>query len=122
MKRLQEKFEPYHTGEIVWVNDEQIDYNLSLPPWICQQYIRMAPEKHIEFLAQRNREAAERDKIDYFDDAGNKISKNVLKRLKKAERKSQARVSRQKAIRQMELCCTTKCANPTVQDIIQIKK
>lgn len=100
-------------------NDEPPkDCNLSLPPWICQQYIRRPPEEHIEFLAQKQKEAAERDKTDYFDDDGRKISKKVLKRLKRAAKKQTANGLRQKqtAARGFELCNAVKCANPTVND------
>lgn len=118
VNRLKAKFEPYHLGQSVYVNadEEQTDYNLALPPWICQQYIRMAPEKHIAFLAEKERNAAEREQFDYFDDDGNKISKNGFKRLKKANRKAQKRSEKaNRSTRFTELCNGIKCANPTVR-------
>lgn len=115
VNRLKDLFEPYHLGQRVWINENEqpTDYNLSLPPWICQPYIRMPPEKHMEYLAQKEKEAAEREKIDYFDEDGRKISKNTMKRLKKAARKSEG--LRQKQNRNFEICNGTKCANPTVR-------
>lgn len=104
-------------GHTVWINDNEPpkDYNLSLPPWICQPYIRRPPEEHIEFLAQKQKEATEREKTDYFDDDGRKISKKVLKRLKRAAQKQNADGLRQKqTARGFELCNAIKCANPTV--------
>lgn len=117
INRLKAKFEPYHNGEAVWVNqdNEQIDYNLSLPPWICQPYIRMEPEKHIEYIAEKQRQAAEREKVEYFDNDGQKISKKAMKRLKRASRKPNFNGIRQKTGRSFELCSATKCANPTVK-------
>lgn len=117
VNRLKAIFEPYHMGHTVWINDNEPpkDYNLSLPPWICQPYIRRPPEEHIEFLAQKQKEAAEREKTDYFDDDGRKISKKVLKRLKRAAQKQNADGLRQKqTARGFELCNAIKCANPTV--------
>lgn len=117
VNRLKEKFQPYHMGQMIWVNEDAkpIDYNLSLPPWICQPYIRMEPEKHIQYIAEKERQAAERDKSQYFDDDGHKISKNVLKRLKRANRKPNPNGMRQKTNRPFELCTALKCANPTVR-------
>lgn len=103
-------------GEKVWINEdvEPIDYNLSLPPWICQPYIRMEPEKHIQYIAEKERQAAEREKLEYFDDDGHKISKNVLKRLKRANRRPNANGMRPKTNHSFEICSALKCANPTV--------
>lgn len=117
VNRLKAKFEPYHTGQAIWVNEEEqrTDYNLSLPPWICQPYIRMEPEKHIEYIADKQRQAAEREKMQYFDDDGQKISKKTLKRLRRASRKPNSNGLRQKQTRSFELCCALKCANPTVR-------
>lgn len=116
VNRLKAKFEPYHMGQMIWINEDEnrIDFNLSLPPWICQPYIRMEPEKHIEYIAEKERQAAEREKIEYFDDDGQKISKNVLKRLKRSSRKPNSNGLRHKLNRPFEICTASKCANPTV--------
>lgn len=102
---------------MVWVNEdvEPVDYNLSLPPWICQPYIRMEPEKHIKYIAEKERQAAEREKVEYFDDDGHKISKNVLKRLQRASRKPNVDGMRQRMGRSFEICTASKCKNPTVR-------
>lgn len=111
VNRLKENFLPYHTGEAIWTNEnEPTDCNLSLPPWICQPYIRMEPQKHIEHLALKEREAAEKRKLEYFDDDGNKISRNVMKKLQRASRNG----VRQRTNRSFEICTGMKCANPTV--------
>lgn len=116
VNQLKEKFEPYHTGQLVWVNEndeEKRDYNLSLPPWICQPYIRMEPKKHIEYIAAKEREAAQKEKVEYFDEHGQRISKNVMKRLKKANRKLNAKEARQRPAHQ--ICSASKCFNPPVR-------
>lgn len=117
VNRMKEKFEPYHMGEKVWFNeDEPIDHNLSLPPWICQPYIRMEPEKHIKYIAEKLQAASERGKVEYFDDDGQKISRNVMKRLQKTSRKPNANGMRQKTTTgcRLEICSALKCKNPTV--------
>lgn len=124
VNRLKDAFEPYHTGQLVWKNedddDERCDYNLSLPPWICQPYIRMEPEKHIEYVAAKEREAADKEKVEYFDDDGQPISKNVMKRLQKASRKPNANGMRQRPSRSFQLCSANRCANPTVRHLIHL--
>lgn len=116
VNRLKEKFLPYHLGQMVWTNEdvEPIHCNLSLPPWICQPYIRMEPEKHIKYIAEKEQEAAKREKVEYFDDDGNKISRNVMKRLQKTSRKPNANGMRQKTNRGFDICVDLKCKNPTV--------
>lgn len=116
IKKLKAIFQPFHTGESIWMNEDRTGYNLSLPPWICQPYIRMEPEKHIEYIAEKQRQAAEREKVEYFDDDGQKISKKVMKRLKRASRKPNSNGLRQKTGRSFEICSAIKCANPTVRE------
>lgn len=116
VNRIREIFEPYHTGQEVWHNEdaEQMDYNLSLPPWICQPYIRRPPEEHKEFLAERERQAAERKNEDCFDENGQKISKKALKRLKRASQKQNNKRIRQRRTHAFDLCSGAMCANPVV--------
>uniref|UniRef100_A0A8D8Y8B8 tRNA-dihydrouridine(16/17) synthase [NAD(P)(+)] n=1 Tax=Cacopsylla melanoneura TaxID=428564 RepID=A0A8D8Y8B8_9HEMI len=42
---LRERFLGYHEGEKVWNPPEPYDYNLKLPPWICQPYVRPTTEE-----------------------------------------------------------------------------
>lgn len=73
---LKNKFLPYHKGESVFI-DEKSDYNLSIPPWLCQPYIRMDPDAHIQMMSDKQRmaEDPQAKKKEYFDDDGNSISR-----------------------------------------------
>lgn len=118
--KIKAKFEPYHTGKSIWqsesdaTDDNQIlNYNLSLPPWICQPYIRLDPVKHMEKLAEAQRLAAipDRPKEEYFDSEGRKITRKLMKKLRRKSRRTRTNMARNKDERLMELCG---CDNPIV--------
>ncbi|XP_015368294.1 PREDICTED: tRNA-dihydrouridine(16/17) synthase [NAD(P)(+)]-like [Diuraphis noxia] len=44
--QLKEKYLPYHMGQLPW-NNNQNDYNLTLPPWLCQPMIRVIQKSNL---------------------------------------------------------------------------
>lgn len=89
---------PYHDGEKVYIpeeiqrgdeKEENLNYNLRLPPWICQSYVRAAPEEHIEKLARQEALAADPNstKRQFYDDDGNEISRKRMKKLRRVNRR-----------------------------------
>lgn len=52
--QLKEMYLPYYEGKIVWNGTVEGDtQNLVLPPWLCQGYIRAAPEEHLRKIKEK---------------------------------------------------------------------
>ncbi|CAD7081062.1 unnamed protein product [Hermetia illucens] len=92
VKELRGKYEPYHDGKLTYSPEEvdpsiatnsEIDYNLSLSPWLCQPYISPAPEEHKKIIEEKVRKAEDSNTIkrQYFDNV-----KKIFKRKKKYNR------------------------------------
>lgn len=121
--QLRETFEPFHNGTQTYVEEEGNigtvrDYNLRLPPWICQPYIRMEPDEHIKLLAVKQKLAEDPDRVrqEYFDDDGKRISRKLMKRLRRFSRRPNAKGLRSKEERNVPLCSRTEdCVNPMVK-------
>lgn len=122
VEQLREAFEPYHDGRKVYVENENENekkseniYNLSLPPWICQPYIRMHPDDHVKLISEKQRAAKDPERIQpvFIDDDGNKISRKLMKKLRRASRRPNAKGVRSKKERVLPLCKNgTECVNP----------
>lgn len=122
--KLKTKYEPIHLGQEIWTeeldaadesnDDFEPNCNLKLPPWICQPYIRLEPEKHKAKCAEAQRLAAipDRPKTEYFDADGKKITRKLMKKLRRRNRRPQSTGLRERPLgRRMELCV---CDNPIV--------
>lgn len=86
----------------------------ALRPWLCQPYIRASPESHRQKIAEKQLEAIDpnRTKRQYFDNAGNEISRKRMKKLRRRQRrpsKTDAQIQLRHE-RHLEYC--TQCANP----------
>lgn len=54
-------YEPYHRGEKIWeFTVEPETYNLALPPWLCQAYVRDTPANHVKKVEDKIKEAEKR--------------------------------------------------------------
>jgi tRNA-dihydrouridine synthase 1 len=94
---LTTKYQPFHEGHQPWTEElEEFNQlhrgdtaNLLLPPWLCQPYVRMAPEKHIEKLEAATNQANHPDTVkrQFFDDEGNEISRKKMKKLRRKSRR-----------------------------------
>ena len=108
---LEEKYKPYHEGTLKW-EPETVpgDFNMKLPPWLCQPYFRASPEDHIQKLEELQNIAKDPNTIkrQFFDLEGNAISRKKAKKLKKTLRKPKAG---EKLNRHEELCLQNECLN-----------
>lgn len=120
---LRDRFKPMHDGRVVWpfeaaaADDVCTSYNLSLPPWLCQPYVRLEPDEHRRILAEKHQlsEDPQRERPVYLDDEGNAISRKLAKKLKRVIRRpNYQRGTLRRRDRAMELCTNdaAKCGNP----------
>lgn len=143
INRIAEKYKPIHDGLIVWDGEPQSedyvpDYNLKIPPWLCQPYYRKSPEERArekemetEMMEEDSQfEVKERKKKQYFDREGNVVSKKYLKKLKRLEHRARIKKDRREVVCQAErctnsrgqkclhklckVCCKTKCLEGTI--------
>ncbi|XP_017753280.1 PREDICTED: tRNA-dihydrouridine(16/17) synthase [NAD(P)(+)]-like isoform X1 [Eufriesea mexicana] len=84
---LRDRYLSYHEGHLIW-QEETSDYNLKLPPWLCQPYVRHLPGNNVlkletEKIGMQN----ETIKRKFKDEEGNEISRKRLKKLERIARR-----------------------------------
>jgi tRNA-dihydrouridine synthase 1 len=108
--QIRDKYRPFHEGEAVWdgepSEDFVPDYNLRIPPWICQPYYRPPPAEYKQMIEEKQKALEHEPKKKYFDKEGNEVSRKRMKKLKRLENRAKIRVERRK-----ELCNVAKCDN-----------
>lgn len=85
---LRNRYLPYHEGRLTW-QEETPGYNLKLPPWLCQPYVRHPPEERVQRLETEKLEAQREETVKrkFKDDEGNEISRKRLKKLRRIARR-----------------------------------
>lgn len=125
---LRNKYLPFHEGEAVWdgepTEDFVPDYNLTIPPWICQPYYRPPPAEHKQMLEVKMKAAEQNRKHKYFDKEGNAISRKHMKKLKRLEKRAKIKIERRGEMCELDcdntrglkcefnlcrICCRKKC-------------
>ncbi|KAF7395472.1 hypothetical protein HZH68_009522 [Vespula germanica] len=83
VENVRDRYQPYHEGNRLWC-EEKSDYNLNLPPWLCQSYVRDSPQEHIDKIEAKKMEMKNVSvKRKYEDEEGNQISHKHFKKLRR---------------------------------------
>ncbi|XP_033224562.1 tRNA-dihydrouridine(16/17) synthase [NAD(P)(+)]-like [Belonocnema kinseyi] len=104
---LKERYLPYHEGRLSWP-EERSDYDLVLPPWLCQPYVRDSPEVHQNKVEAKKMELENGAKREFKDEEGNMVSRKRMKKLRRITRRPNNNTP---PLRRGKLLCGD-CPNP----------
>ena len=109
---LEDHFLPYHAGDKLWSSPPDGNaHRLPFYPWLCQPYVRPAPEEHLKKmdLIRAEMKRARDEAAEPEAPAEGAISKKKLKKMARNSAK-RARVGRQPLSP-----CSVTCPNPMVR-------
>ncbi|XP_011505973.1 PREDICTED: tRNA-dihydrouridine(16/17) synthase [NAD(P)(+)]-like isoform X2 [Ceratosolen solmsi marchali] len=114
VQALKDRYLPYHEGHLIWRRNNE-DYNLELPPWLCQPYVRHSPEEYINKIEANKFQTITDANVKRIseDQHGNQISRKRLKKLRRIARRPNRPTVHIK--RGSNLC--ENCPNPLIEKI-----
>ncbi|KRT83318.1 hypothetical protein AMK59_4355, partial [Oryctes borbonicus] len=109
---IKDIYLPYHEGKIKWDQrtTEEGSFNLTLPPWLCQPYVRLSPAEHLKKVDHQNKCNDKQNQIkrQYEDSEGNQISRKRMKKLRRISRRPPK--PENCSSRNLDICLN--CVNP----------
>ncbi|XP_044269144.1 tRNA-dihydrouridine(16/17) synthase [NAD(P)(+)]-like [Tribolium madens] len=83
---IKEMYDPFHLGAKLWQDTTKPNTeNITLPPWLCQPYVRVCPEEHLKKVEENSNK--QETKRQYEDSEGNQISRKKMKKLRRISRR-----------------------------------
>ncbi|CAG4989542.1 unnamed protein product [Parnassius apollo] len=110
---IRAKYLPFHEGRMNFQDDEGITrrgFDLILPPWICQPYVRISPEEHTQKMELLSKQQDCNIKRIHEDSDGNAISRKKMKKLRRYLRRPNKSDAQTNRVR--EICANDVCPNP----------
>ena len=119
---LRERYLKFHNREEEFVIPEELKmFNLALPPWICQPYVRPPPDVYLEKMRKlAEEERKERERIEGEEnkrsaendnEEGQPMSKTKRKKMEKKAQKDNWKKMNQMKIN-YQTCSAEECNNP----------
>ncbi|XP_069364704.1 tRNA-dihydrouridine(16/17) synthase [NAD(P)(+)]-like isoform X2 [Maniola hyperantus] len=113
--KVKLKYLPYHQGESTFEDNEGITrygYNLILPPWLCQPYVRMSPDEHTQKMENLCKNLDNNETKRSLEDLdGNVMSRKKMKKMRRIMRRP-LKPDPELAGRTGEICVGETCPNP----------
>ncbi|KAJ2952716.1 hypothetical protein O0L34_g7059 [Tuta absoluta] len=111
---IKDKYSPYHEGKNHFGNEDNITrrgFDLILPPWICQPYVRMSPEEHTQKMEKCTQVNNIQIKRPHEGPNGEVLSRKKMKKMRRVCRRPN-RGDQESIGRSGEICVNESCPNP----------